>query len=337
MSLNFGNENIYFIPDDSVFQIYDLYNWKLFKWDIARTRVFLLEDYYDKIKDNIADAIKKYLKSEKDKSKISEIKDFVKNFFSGIETIPISARQDYQFTDLFNPLNIHFWTRLSDIPMESFDAEDYSLTQKSKMSIKDWIFRVPISGAFNLSKISNYELSLPWEEGREGFNLLVHGDAFRICDLSAREFLPITDEYSGKDGASSKGNFINYTSKGKLSSENLGCIPLCKTSPSSFQTLYFQVETCIEHDLTIKLTERAGARTTEFLIKRGFKIVAEKNDNFIMSDHDSIIHFYNNCPGRENLGSRFLPPFIIVVEHEGSVKPEKRAIKVEAIKKLYKG
>jgi len=221
--------------------------------------------------------------------------------------------------------------------MESFFEEDYpSITKNKNTDTSDVSLYSPLSGTFCFSSIANYEAVIPWEEGKEAFFLEVPGDAFHSLDLKPDELLPIIDEYIGKDGSSSKGNIANYFCGGEISSENLACIPFHKSGEHCFATLYFQMDTLIDFPLTLRLTESESDFAVERLVENKFKLLKDKNSNFVFSRGDSIIHFYNNCPGKEDYDRNYLPPFILISQYQNSLLPEKRSLLMKELKKILK-
>lgn len=337
MTISFGASNVYYIPEGENLTIYDINSWRKFEWDIHKTEILLQGDYLQQIRFNIEEAYKNFHKKIKDKKSIDAAKNTLNDFFDSLKCLPPRLESSIDFTDLFTPQTLRMWVRLSDAPMESFKDEDYlRIGKKTAKKKDDFSYIFPLPGAFYFSHIAHYEASLPFEEGKEAFYIRIPGDSFKICELDPLSLLPIINEFVGQNGSSSNGNIVNYTSKGKISTENLICVPLNNMGNACFATLYCQLETEYKHEVIYHLTEKESDFVVTKLLNFGYSIITEENENYVIKKDNSIIHFYNNCSGKEDEGSRFLPPLILAVQYNGSIKSEDRKNLINDVKKILK-
>jgi hypothetical protein len=312
VTTNFDTDNIFYVPQQNQLRLFDLYGWRRVDLDVHRLNIFLNEPYLSRITEKLLEI--------SDRCNVD--KNIVAGFLAQIPVHHVQRSDAPVLLDVLEPQRLTFWARISDVPQESFALEDYELGDPKHVES----FAIPLYGSFFFSSLQNYELNLPFEEGNEAFLLEIpRDDALAVNSLSAQDFLPILDEFCGYYGYSNRGNLVNYTMTGEIARDCLGCLPLFRIGDDLFATLYFHINTPVEHSLTISVPEDKIDAVLVPLKKMGFAICTERSGNWILSRGNDVIHYYANAAGKESLGSRFLAPFILVASADGNREPAARA------------
>jgi hypothetical protein len=312
MTMNFGTDNIFYVPQHDQLHLFDIYHWRRIDFDVHRFNVFLDERYLWRINEKLLEIAER---CEVDK-------DALARFLAQIRTHHAERPDKSLLQEALQPQALTLWARLSDGPQESFAREDYEISDQTPFEAH----QVPLYGSFFLSSLQGYELNLPFEEGNEAFVLEIPRNASAaVAALPTEGFLPILDEFCGYYGYSNRGNLVNYTMKGEISPDCLGCLPLFQIGDDLFATLYFHIGTPVNRGLTVSVPENGIDDVLAALKKSGFTICREQSENWILSRDRDVIHYYANAAGKESLGSRFLSPFFIVASSGGQLDPEPRA------------
>lgn len=340
-SLNFGCDNIYYIPEGEPLRIYDLYNWRVLEVDTSRLNVFLNQNYLPAVKEKIYEARERFCQKEKGVNR-EALQEHIDKFLAGIrlkEIQGVDLRSTQAVVDsLFYPQSIRVWLRISDEPLESFFEEDYP-ERSSQPCPSTQSIMLPVNGSIYLGCVQEFETALPLDTETGGFPFFLQMDrekTVRVVEISPFDFLPLIDDFCGAFGSSGRGNLINYTHHATLSQENLAAIPLYKVNDSFYATLYFSLTTKAEYDVMIRIPERQFANVFKTICKAGFQVVKEYAENYIFRRGDDVIHLYGGAVSKESLsGSRFLPPFILVVANDTNFSPEQRSKLLSLFKDLF--
>ena len=339
-TVNFGSDNIYYVPEGEPLAIYDIYNWRIIELYIDELRVYQNERHLPIIKEALRQEAEQLIKKHRDLNpKLLQLQ--IEDFLSGFEIrdLPPADLSDVQFLgkDLFFPQTAALWLRISDVPLETFYDEDYRELPMYG-SVEEEIL-VPINASLYLDCLDEYEKSLPLDNelSTPPFAVGFEEDTIVVIkELSPFSFLPMIDEYCGAFGSSGRGILMNYTHHSSISEENLAAIPLYSQGDTHFVTLYFSLITNSTQEIIYRFTEKQYDTALEKLIEQGFKVVKEFGDNYIIRRGDDIVHLYGAAIDKESLaGERFLPPFMLVTANDANVNPDERSRLLSTLIELF--
>jgi hypothetical protein len=331
-SLNFGTDNIFYVPEDKTLTIFDIYNWRVIELDISRIRCYLNTGHEPFVRDKIRDSTQLTFEKDKDREKVlAEVEEAIEEFMVGFQrrAFPTLASQDADeiTRDLFYPQSIVFWVRISDVSLESFFDEDYG-ELGDLHSFNDEVI-IPINTAIYLNCLETLEQAFPIEKesGTYPFALgFSEEGTVEIQELSPFELLPLIDDYCGAYGSSGRGIMINYTHHTTVSEVNLASVPLYKSGPRHYVTLYFSLSTNVDKDITLRLTEKQFRESVSKLEGVGFQVVKTEGANYVMRRGDDVVHLYGSAMSKEALtGSMYLSPFLLVAANDTDMDPERRS------------
>ncbi len=328
MTLNFETDNIFYVPEGGRLRIYDLYHWRIVSIDVHNFRLYLNTTYLADIKKKVTEAYRRSIAKRSHTSREEKVRSKLKEFFNSLEVASAPAEQNLLLQRIFAPQQATFWVRLSDGPLESFFPDDYQHSQPTPRTLNMF----PLYGSLVFSALGDYEFTLPQEHYDQAFLLDVPPTTgITVCDLPADQLLPIDNEFCGSFGYSNKGNLITYTQSSEISTENLCCIPLYRIRSSLYATLYLHLQTSVKYDVIIKLPERVLPTLHNLFAEHGFHRIHEQNGNAIYRRQGDVLHVYENVAGKESLGSRFLAPFILLVQKNGTHHPGERSTLIDEL------
>jgi hypothetical protein len=332
VSLNFGTENIYFVPEGNKFHFFDIYNMRKLEFDFSSWSIFFNKHRFDAIRDTICFAINDWEKNKKDTEETADAGKICNNF---INSVPLGKYPDKNFLDLnkiVSPQKILFWTRCSDKTLESFFKEDYS----SRKKVPGKKYSIPLVGSFFVSSIDDYELNIVEKAEPQGFFIdLPKKNGISVHLLSPLELLPFHEEFFGAYGSSGMGRAVNLTSDAKIARENLCCTPLNRIGSDFFTTLYFHIRTNLKHKVIFRLNSMQTRQAAQIMANNGFEILINNSGNYVFRRKDSLVHLYLNAMGKETMKTSFLPPFFFISLNCGSIDPEIRSELRDEISELF--
>lgn len=338
-SLNFGTDNIFFVPPGEALKIYDIYNWRIIELNIRKFKLYLNQSYLSVIKRDLTEA-RRRLQAKGAKINFAEVERRLEQFIAGFQLREFPCLQPQQaqifLNALFAPQAITLWVRISDVPLESFFAEDYEEQQQLSSSQE---LLLPVNAALYLDCLQGYETALPLGEETESISFVLGlqaKDAVKFSSIPPLKFLPLAKDFCGAFGSSAEGILVNYTHHATISQQNLSAAPLYKVGSSHYVTLYFSLITKVECGIIFPLSVREGRSVVEKIKGAGFQLVKQEGENYIFRQGESIIHFYGSAPGKETLSiSSFLPPFLLIAGNEASVSPTQRAKLLPLLTQLF--
>lgn len=125
----FGTDNIYFVPDDGRLIFNDLHAAERFEIDVLGLRAMAAEGLRDTMKQKLSAALQEHWEGNRSltKEEKADQQRQTQGFFDSMEWINEAAAYEaaYPLEAVMAPLEVAFWVRLSDAPLESFAAEDY--------------------------------------------------------------------------------------------------------------------------------------------------------------------------------------------------------------------
>lgn len=322
MTLNFGTDNIYFVPEGKSLCIFDIYNMRCRELDLAHWNLYFNSEKFARIEHAVHEALTKWEKLMKHNETRIQGRRIVKSFLQHFPNNSCPVENSFDVGPLFSPQQITLWVRCSDTAQESFYLEDYH----ESASIQSNRISVPVMGSVFLSQIGDFELSIHEDSVLDGFFLgLPENTGIKDYPLPPDQILPLDEEFFGSYGSSSLGRIVNLTHDARICEENLCCSPLFRIGPHFFVTLYFHLVTKVTFDVLLRIPERKIGYLRSVLSELGFKLSSRHKENEVYIREDSIIHFYSNAMGKESLNSSFLPPFLLITMNEGSMDPSARS------------
>lgn len=331
MTLNFGTDNVYYVPEGQPLIFFDIYNMRRLEFHIDRWGLFYNQAHMEYITNAVNSAQDIWCRHQSRNPATQGNLEKVQSFLRDFPRRPFPSKSPLDLKNIFSLQEITFWVRCSDIPLESFFEEDYS---KHPVTIQGAGY-TPLMGAIQLSSIGDYELDIHEGIETKGFFLEIPEGSITIAPLPPEEILPLDEGYFGAFGSSGNGHVINLTHESKVSEENLVCVPFQRIGEHYYATLYFHLGTEVKFDIIRRFHEKRLGFMRAAMSELGFKLVCDQNGNALYSRDNSHIHLYANATGKESTGSRFLRPFLLVTCHEGEDAPGKRSHLMEEIIPLF--
>lgn len=328
MTNAFGTDNVIYVPDEEALTIYDLYSWRVLRFSVHEFHALPRKVRMDDILRQSRGLLKDYLATPEGKAAPEETKlrldGFLTDLITSGEVVGAELREAHWLTQFAAPQPLLFWLRLSDAPAESFFDEDYS----SPPPGRDALCAIPLYGTVTLSCLGEVELAFPETGDDAAFALEMHREtACVVVALDAGVPLPIIHEYCGFRGASNRGCSVNYTARGELAPESIGCIPLHRIGASGFATLYFHLATKLTHQVSLRVRGERIRQATQRLETLGYQCRDEgpRHQLWYRQPAEDILHFYHDLPGKESEGMRLIPSFVLAAQAGGAHDPAARA------------
>lgn len=331
MTLNFGTDNVYYVPEGQPLIFFDIYNMRRLEFHIGRWGLFYNQARMEYITNAVNSARSVWSRHQGRNQETEGNLKKVQSFLSDFPRRPFPSTPPLDLKNIFSLRGITFWVRCSDTPLESFFEEDYN----ERPVTSGGAGYTPLMGAIQLSSIGDYELDIHEGIEPEGFFLEIPKGSITIASLPPEEILPLDEGFFGAFGSSGNGHVINLTHESKVSEENLVCVPFERIGEHYYATLYFHLGTDAEFDVIHRFHEKRLGFVRAAMSELGFKLVCDKNGNALYTRGNSHIHLYANATGKESAGSRFLNPFLLITCHEGESAPGKRSQLMEEIIPLF--
>ena len=331
MTLNFGTDNVYYVPEGQPLIFFDIYDMRRLEFHIGRWGLFYNQARMEYITNAVNSARSVWSRHQGRNQETEGNLKKVQSFLSDFPRRPFPSTPPLDLKNIFSLRGITFWVRCSDTPLESFFEEDYN----ERPVTSGGAGYTPLMGAIQLSSIGDYELDIHEGIEPEGFFLEIPKGSITIASLPPEEILPLDEGFFGAFGSSGNGHVINLTHESKVSEENLVCVPFERIGEHYYATLYFHLGTDAEFDVIHRFHEKRLGFVRAAMSELGFKLVCDKNGNALYTRGNSHIHLYANATGKESAGSRFLNPFLLITCHEGESAPGKRSQLMEEIIPLF--
>ena len=328
MSLNFGTDNVYYVPEGEKLAFYDIYHMRRVGMDFSLWNVFYNNARIQYVKGEINNAWRRWSSTEKDPQSVEHARKTVHSFLEHLPVKRLSPRDQPDPTGILAPQDIYFWVKFSDRAVESFYPEDYPV-KKRKTGKKA---SLPVIGSFYLSSIGDFELNIHEGVEERGFILEIpETGGIVIENLPPEQILPLDESFFGAFGSSGRGRVVNLSHDSSISRENMCCTPLHKIARDFFVTLYFHVATSVIYDVMLSFPEKSLTFIRALLGEIGFKPGPDHGGNRVYSRGQTHVQLYSNAAGKETLGSRFLKPFLLVTSYENSTDPSDRSKLMEEL------
>ncbi len=329
MSLNFGTDNIIYIPEGGRLNIFDVYRWERRTLDVQRSTVRLRSSAMERLKKEIARCVKDLDKHAETRSALVENKVALKAFLKDLTesevntiTVPFAPQTESDMT---------WWVRLSDHPVESFHSEDYEETTDGLASE---LFARRLYGSCSITAGEQHEIPFPAEGDKAAFEWLA---PFMECEsIDPTEPLPIAREFCGASGVSAFGNSVNIDTKGELAATHLGCCPIRIIGGGTFATLYFSMLSDVRARVMSQLTAGWLDRIPELLKQSKFQEYPSGMNWRIFERNGDVVHVYENLEGKESAGYLTMPPFLLVASAGGDPSPQLRELLLDSILDVLK-
>jgi hypothetical protein len=324
----FGTDHIVYVPEEEVLSIHDLYSWRVMRFSVHEFRARLRKTHMQSVEHQSRQLLGVYLSTPEGEAEAEKTSRCLDAFLGDLLAGGNRAEGEPQGEDLLceyvAPQTITFWLRMSDAPAESFFKEDYTPSPPTV----DYPYTIPVYGTVSFRCMGDAELAFPETGDASAFALDMRQKA--VCVISCLDAgvpLPILHEYCGFRGASNRGVSANYTLRGELAPESLGCVPLHRIGFTGFATLYFHLGTELTCPVSLRVRGERFRQAEERLKTLGYECRDEGPCHQIWHRlaTDDILHFYHDLPGKESEGVRFIPSFVLAARAGGRHTPEERA------------
>lgn len=330
MSIGFGTDNIYYVPEGEYLSVIDLYHFHRVMLKPAEWSLFYDADRVGYCIEQIATFLSQW-KEGREAEQITEAATISASFLDSLVTCPTPKQFHSGLKDVFEPQNVVYWIRCSDAPLESFFPEDY---QKSPSGVKVEK-AMPVIGSFRLSVLDDAEIPLHKSEEDTGFYLHASEESYYRETLDPLTLLPLNEGFFGSHGSSGKGRVINLDHDARISNENMICTPLHTNGKYFYATLYCHLKTQVNYQVIFPFPERRMDFANALFSELGYESVKQENGNEIFRRGDDIVHYYSNAAGKETLGKTNLKPFIVAVMAGKSTAPSRRAPLLQEFRKRF--
>ncbi len=328
MSTGFGTENICWVPEGELFRFIDLTRWAEWRLDLDHWRVALPASARTTLIRETEEGLARCRARGEGDAELLQAVDRAERLCRALEEVIESLSEELAMIAYPAGSLDALWVRVSDLPLESFHADDYRPPPEPTESLA----HLPAIGALALPDCESLEIPLLDQTG-DNFSLLTPGfDCVAEYPLPLDQMLPIFDEFCGQGGNSNRGKMVNLSLDGRLTGETPVCVPLHRLPGDlGFVTLYMLFQAPQEHAVALPLRSRQVHRVEASLEGQGFTCVLAHGRNQIWRRADDWIHCVWNAPGLESADVSTLPPFVIAAQAEGSRDPALREALLAAV------
>lgn len=328
MTNAFGTDNIIYVPEDDILSVYDLYSWRVMRFSVHEFRARLRKSRMEDVLRQSRRLLKDYLATPEGKAAPDETRQrldgFLHDLIGAAEIPEVESLDGNWLSQATAPRTITFWVRIGDAPAESFFDEDYIPCPQPDRSLR----AAPLYGMISLACVGEAELAFSEQGDDAAFVLeLPPETACRNVPLDPSIPLPILHEFCGLRGASNRGVSANYTTRGELAPESIGCIPLHRIGSGGYATLYFHLVTELAYPVSLRVRGERIRQAIQRLETLGYECREEgpRHQLWHRESPGDIVHFYHDLPGKESEGVRFLPSFVLAAQAGGTHAPAARA------------
>jgi len=314
MTYPFQTDNVFYVPPQKPFCVYDLLGWRRIELCVQSTRLRLDPSAGPAVRQRAAQALKlaRSLPQPIDMpSQEARMNEFLGQLpFS--DSLPHSSPE---FEKAFFPLRPTFWARLSQQPMESFFHEDYEETPLPDDSQSSTILTCMGAVAFNA--IGQDECELPSAQPLR-LSAPSHTRPARVLPLDPFEPLPLVREYCGCLGSSNQGELVTIDLRGQIPEACLAAVPIRRTGLVSYETLYMHLPLETETPPTRPFRRSQSRELAKALRAKGFQPERRMRRFSTWTRGGDVIQVYRDLPGKESESVPVLPSFCLAALADGS-------------------
>lgn len=328
MTILFQTDNVFYLPPDQPFRIYDLMDWRRIDIHVQSLQMSLRQEALSAAHERAHQALSTVGTMEDSDRAI--LAQRVESF---LHSIPLSERppaSTLEIQKILEPMRGMFWARLSQGPMESFFPEDY-LERPTDNAANSIVLSTIGSVVFD--SLGGIECELP-SENPHSFDFAMTG-SYPVATsepLPPDEPLPLLREYCGFKGSSNQGTLVTIDLEASIPEACLAAIPLRRLGETRYETLYLHLETLAGERLPIfPFRTEHQRRIAERLKQAGFAPTSKSKRFSVWERAQDTIQIYQLLEGKESEGVPILPSFCLATQADGSDGWEGRAALLEGV------
>lgn len=328
MSSLFKTDNIFYLPPDKPFRVYDLMDWRRIDIRVQSLQTLLRQDAFA----TVHERAERVLESQ-DLLEGQQRDEQAKRMETFLHTLPLNDRPRASTSEVqkaFEPMRATFWVRMSQAPTESFFQEDYLERPQAKPGAPVVLSSI---GAVAFNAMGEIECELP-SERPHSFDFAAAGDLpiTEIEALAPDEPLPLLREYCGFKGSSNQGEMVTIDLKAQIPDECLAAIPIRRESDVRFETLYLHLQTLVGDRAPIFPFRMDREKEIAGKLKEAGFVPTKRSKRFSVWERSrDTIQLYRLLEGKESEDVPMLPPFCLATQADGSAWWEDRVNLLEAV------
>ena len=124
MTLNFGTDNVYYVPEGQPLVFFFFFYMRRLDFNLERWELFYNKAHVKYIRKNVEAARDLWFKHQKKNPRAPQALKKLSNFLDELPERIYSVSQPFDIKAAVSPAEISLWVRCSDPPQESFFEED---------------------------------------------------------------------------------------------------------------------------------------------------------------------------------------------------------------------
>ncbi len=329
----FGTDDVVYVPEGSQLVFDDVYRWRRFRLDVRAFGLRLAAEGLDHTRQRMQGALLRVQESPRFATSHRQIAINTDIMLRDLEAAAWDAppaAESASLADFFRTEQVGWWVRVTDLPAESFFAEDYereAIAAPGPVSYRTY-------GTVHIAQLDGLDVPLAGEEGGAGpFSIDVPpGGGLGRFALPPREPLALVREYCGVHGASAHGHTLNLDTHATIPGEHRFCTPLGRVGERLFATLYLHYAHPVEAEVLGRIPPDALPTAVQLLEASGFVPAGEGRRFRIYEREGDIVHLYAGLDGKESEGVREMPAFLLVAQASGQFDPMNRGALLDGIR-----
>ncbi len=324
----FQTDNIFYVPANQPFRIYDLMDWRRIDLHTHSLQAFLRNEAFDAVHARAHKALEGIeLLDDADRREQQErMHDFLQN----LHLTPGNQAFSSEIQNALLPMRAIFWVRLSQQPMESFFTEDYEEWPEARPDAPVLLRTI---GAVTFNSFGETECDLP-SENPHSFELTARAgeEVVSFVPLAPDDPLPLLREYCGFKGSSNQGEMVTIDLNAAIPEVSMAAIPMRREGEGHFETLYLHLETGVGEDSPLfPFRADQERRIAESLKTAGFTPTKRSRRFAVFERGLDTIQLYRDLEGKESEDVPVLPSFCLATQANGSSDWEGRVALLQAV------
>ncbi len=327
----FGTNDVIYVPENHQLVLDDVYTWKRYRIDVRRFGLRIRPEAFELVADRVRSGIEIARHSPRFTGTIDQViantdlmlRDLAA--YSGQATGSLPG----DLANFFRANHSAWWIRLTDLPGESFHAEDYERTLSSQPRIEPHF----TYGSVHIAQLDSLDVDLPANDEGHPFSIDVPAEqGLTRWTIPPAEPLPLIHEYCGAHGASAFGRTVNIDTHGNLADFHQFCTPIGILGEKLYATLYVYYGVEKSADVLTRVPADDLDVYMALLEKSHFRLVGSGPTWRIFDRDGDVVHLYDGLESKESEGVETMPPFMLVAAAGGQHDPLHRAELLEAIR-----